>query len=194
MAYVSPGILSDLDFICHSTVKNMVDLMKYIRTIPDFPKPGILFYDISTLLASDRGFKLTIDALVERAKDFEFEAIAGIESRGFTFGSVLAYLLGVGLILVRKEGKLPGKTVRASYALEYGNAVLEVTDVAVQREGQKILIVDDLLATGGTAQAACSLLEGLGAEVTGCLFLIELIELPGRKNLAPKQIEAVIRV
>ncbi len=125
----------------------MADLAKYIREVPDFPKPGILFYDITTLLADPQGLKLTIDAMVEPFKGKQITQVIGVESRGFIFGSVLAYQLGVGMTLVRKPGKLPAKTISESYELEYGSDTLEMHEDALS-ENDKVLIVDDLLATG----------------------------------------------
>jgi adenine phosphoribosyltransferase len=160
--------------------------------VPDFPKEGILFYDITTLLKNEEALKATIDQLVERYQDKTIDAIAGIESRGFIFGVPLAYHLGVGFIPIRKPGKLPAETIAESYALEYGTNTLELHVDAVEK-GQKILIVDDLLATGGTAKATCSLVEKLGGEVAGLAFLVELTFLNGRDKLTDYDIFSLLK-
>ena len=158
----------------------MDQLKAKIRNIPDFPKPGILFYDITTLLRDGEGFGQAIDAVV------------GMESRGFIFGAAVADRLGTGFIPVRKPGKLPSKTVKASYDLEYGTDSLEMHCDAVDR-GTRVLVVDDLLATGGTAKATLSLLRGCGAEVVGVSFLIELVALGGRARLAGEHVSAILQ-
>lgn len=160
----------------------MVDLKKRIRNVPDFPKPGILFRDITPLLLDPEIFAIVNDLFHERYSNFEFDKIASIESRGFIFGSTLAYRVGKGFIPLRKPGKLPWKRVTESYKLEYGEASLEMHIDAVGR-GERILIVDDLLATGGTAAAAANLVESQGGEVAEISFLIELSELGGRRKL-----------
>ena len=159
-----------------------MDLKAHIRTIPDFPKPGILFYDITTLLQNARAFQHALDelhAVVERTRP---DHIAAIESRGFLFGAPLAALSKTGLVLVRKKGKLPGAVISHTYDLEYGTDTIEISEGFVQ-PGNRVLIVDDLLATGGTAGATRTLLESIGAEVVGTLCLIELIGLGGREKL-----------
>ena len=160
-----------------------VNLKKTIREVPGFPKPGINFKDITTLLRDKKAFKQAVDQLHLQAKKLKkVDAIAVIESRGFPFGSALAYKMGSGVILVRKPNKLPAKTVRQTYALEYGTDSLEMHTDAVKK-GQNILIVDDLLATGGTALAVAKLVEKLGGKVAGIAFVVELDILKGREKL-----------
>ena len=158
------------------------DLSRAIRDIPDFPKKGIIFKDITPLLANGALFHKAIDILAERYRDQKVDAVLGIESRGFILGAALAYRLGAGFCIVRKPGKLPYETRRASYQLEYGSDSLEIHSDAV-KPGARVLVVDDLLATGGTAAAACDLVAALGAEVVECAFLIELAFLKGREKL-----------
>jgi len=157
------------------------DLKALIRTIPDFPKPGIQFRDITTLLLDPVGFSTVIERMAAMV-DGPIDAIAGIEARGFVFGAALARELGSGLVLVRKRGKLPGKTLTEDYALEYGNDSLEMHDDAIP-QGARVLMVDDLLATGGTALAAARLLRGAGAELGQSLFVIDLPDLGGAAKL-----------
>lgn len=159
-------------------------LSAYIRDVPDFPKPGINFKDITTLLKDPAGLKLLVDQMAARCQDLGIDQVVGIESRGFILGVPLAYLLGTGFVLVRKAGKLPAATYRKEYALEYGTDVLEIHQDALQ-PGQKVLLVDDLLATGGTAEAAIALLQDIGAEVVAALFAIELTFLNGQEKLTP---------
>jgi len=168
----------------------MSDLRALIREIPDFPKPGILFRDITPLLANGPGLR---EAVAQIAAPFRGRAdvVLGIESRGFILGAPVAVELGVGLAIVRKPGKLPAATVSASYALEYGTDSLEIHADAVGH-GHRVLIVDDLLATGGTAAAAIGLVRRLGGHVTACSFLIELVGLGGRARLAPVDVHAVL--
>ncbi len=156
------------------------EIETYISKIPDYPKPGILFYDISTLISNDQAFKASIDKLYDLIKNYKFELIAGIDARGFIFASSLAYKLNKGFVMIRKKNKLPGKTISIDYDLEYGKDTLEVN---VNLKSKDILIVDDLLATGGTANAACKLLEKSGGTATCFLSLIELDFLNGRKNI-----------
>jgi adenine phosphoribosyltransferase len=170
----------------------MDNLKQRIRHVPDFPKPGILFYDVTTLLGDREGFALAVDAMVAAYKPGTVDLIVGIESRGFIFGAAMADRLVVGFAPVRKPGKLPSKTRSASYALEYGKDSLEVHEDAVQK-GQRVLIVDDLLATGGTAAATVGLIRGLGADVVGVQFLIELVALEGRKRLTGEKVNAVLQ-
>jgi adenine phosphoribosyltransferase len=158
------------------------ELKKSIRTIPDFPKPGILFYDVTTLFRSADTFRVAVDRFVERYRDEPIDALAAIEARGFVLAAALAHRLGLGLVLVRKQGRLPAAIENESYELEYGQAVVEVHRDAV-RAGQRILIVDDLLATGGTAAAAARLVRKLGGSVAGFAFLVELTFLGGRQRL-----------
>lgn len=166
-------------------------LKERIRHVPDFPKPGILFYDVTTLMKDPQGFKAAVDAMADPHKHAKIDVVVGIESRGFIFGSAVADRLKAGFAPVRKLGKLPAKTRKASYALEYGTDSLEIHEDAVHK-GQRILIVDDLLATGGTASAAVGLVRGLGADVTGVQFLIELVALNGREKLKGEQVGAVL--
>lgn len=167
-------------------------LASYIRSIPDFPKPGIVFRDITPLLASAEGLGASLAALTELTRDLEPDIVIGAEARGFLFGPALAHSLGAGFALARKPGALPHRTIRHEYALEYGTNVLELHEDAIP-EGARVLVHDDLLATGGTARALCSLAERLGGEVVGCAFLIELGFLPGREVLAPHGVHALIR-
>src|SRR5579871_2231876 len=160
----------------------MEQLKKKIRHVADFPKTGILFYDITTLLRDAAGFRTAIDSLIVPFKNSSVDLVVGMESRGFIFGSVVADRLGTGFVPVRKIGKLPSKTRRATYALEYGTDSLEIHDDAVT-SGQRVLIVDDLLATGGTAKATVELVKGSGGVVVGLAFLIELSGLDGRSRL-----------
>jgi adenine phosphoribosyltransferase len=170
----------------------MDQLKKKIRNVPDFPKAGILFYDITTLLRDAVGFRTSIDSLIAPFKAGSVDLVVGMESRGFIFGAVVADRLGAGFVPVRKVGKLPSKTRRATYALEYGTDSLEIHDDAVT-DGQRVLIVDDLLATGGTAKATLDLVKGSGGVVVGLAFLIELIGLDGRSRLAGENIHAVLK-
>ncbi len=162
-----------------------------IREVPDFPKPGILFYDITTLLKDPRGLRLVTDALAESASDLQVDLVAGMESRGFLFGPTLALRLGTGFALMRKPGKLPADTTSVTYDLEYGSDSLEIHTDAI-RPGQKVLIVDDLLATGGTAAAAVQLVEKLGGHVVGLSFVVELDFLRGRKLLAGHEVRSLL--
>ena len=160
----------------------MEHLKTLIREVPDFPKPGILFYDITTLLKDPAGLDQLSDALLERYAANPPDVVAGIEARGFIFGPLLAWRLKRGFVPIRKPGKLPSATSRIQYDLEYGQDTLEVHTDAVE-PGQKVLVVDDLLATGGTARAACDLIEQLGGRIHGLAFAVELTFLPGRKRL-----------
>lgn len=166
-------------------------LREWIRDIPDFPEPGILFRDITPLLQDPTALRDTVQALAAPWQDAELDYVAGIEARGFVFGPAVALALGVGFIAIRKAGKLPGKVASKEYALEYGTATIEVHSDAVQA-GQRVLVLDDVLATGGTAAAACELLEGLGASVAGLSFLIELLALEGRQRLGAHRIDSLI--
>lgn len=159
-----------------------IDFKKHIRSIPDFPKPGILFYDISTLLAHAAAWKAAIAQMAEAIRPHKPDLLAGIESRGFLVAAPLALALGTGFVMLRKQGKLPGLTVRHTYALEYGTDTIEIQHDAIQK-GQRVVVVDDLLATGGTMAAAVTLLRQLGAEVPAASFIIELSFLEGRKRL-----------
>ncbi|ROP83727.1 adenine phosphoribosyltransferase [Stella humosa] len=159
-----------------------MDLRPHIRTIPDFPKPGILFYDISTLLAHPGAWKSAMEKLAERVRPYRPDVLAGIDSRGFLTAAPLALLLGCGFVMVRKKGKLPGPTIPHSYALEYGTDTLEIQADAVE-PGQRVVLLDDLLATGGTAGAAVTLLRKVGAEVPALAVVMELAFLGGRARL-----------
>lgn len=167
-------------------------LKQLIREVPDFPKPGILFKDITTLLRDAGGLRTAIDCLVEPYREAQLDQVVGIESRGFILGAVIADRLGVGFVPVRKPGKLPAGTLSVSYALEYGTDTLEMHRDALG-PGQRVLVVDDLLATGGTARAAVSLVKECGAEVVAVAFLIELEALNGRAQLPGEQVLAVLR-
>ena len=167
------------------------DLKKTIREIPDFPKPGINFYDVSTLFREATAFHSAVERMVGRFRGQSIDALAGIEARGFVLASAMAYELGVGLVLVRKAGKLPGKTEEESYELEYGQASIEIHRDAVE-PGQRIAIVDDLLATGGTAAAAGRLVERLGGRFEGYAFMVELGFLDGRQALGESNVFSLI--
>ncbi len=168
-----------------------IDLAKYIRAIPDWPKKGILFRDITPLLADPKAFPTAVDALCAPFFGAGVQYVAAVEARGFIFGSAVAERLGAGFIPVRKKGKLPGATESATYELEYGVDTLEMHRDAIPR-GAKVLMVDDLLATGGTMRAACELIEKVGAHVVGIAFVIELTDLNGRQKLARHKIHALI--
>lgn len=159
-----------------------MNIKDHIRGIPDFPKPGILFYDISTLLAHPDAWSVAMGRVAREVRKFQPDILAGIESRGFLVAAPLALKLGCGFVMLRKKGKLPGKTVRYDYSLEYGTDSIEIQEDAVQK-GQRVVILDDLLATGGTMSAGVELLRQVGAEVTGAAALIELNFLPGRQRL-----------
>ena len=163
----------------------------YIRTIPDFPEPGIMFRNVTSILQSAEGLKLAIDEMIRLLDGVEFDVIAGAESRGFIFGVPIAYAMGKPFVPVRKAGKLPCETVSKSYDLEYGQATIEIHKDAIL-PGQKVVLVDDLIATGGTMEAAAELVEELGGEVVKMLFLIELSGLKGREKLAQYDVESVV--
>ncbi len=171
---------------------NMDQLKDKIRHVPDFPKAGILFYDITTLLQDPAGFRAAVDSLSLPFQDQGIEIVVGIESRGFIFGAAVADRIGAGFTPVRKPGKLPSQCVRATYDLEYGTDALEMHDDAIRR-GQRVLIVDDLLATGGTARATTDLVKRLGGDVHALAFLIELVALSGRNKLAGENIHTVLK-
>jgi adenine phosphoribosyltransferase len=171
---------------------NMEQLKSKIRHVPDFPKAGILFYDVTTLLQDPLGFRAAIESISSPFADQGIELVVGIESRGFIFGAAVADRIGAGFSPVRKPGKLPSRTLRATYDLEYGSDSLEMHDDAV-RQGQRVLIVDDLLATGGTARATGELVIRLGGTVHAFAFLIELVALKGREKLAGQQIHTVLK-
>lgn len=169
-----------------------MELAQLVRSIPDFPIKGILFRDITTLIRDGEALQETIDTLVEHYRDTDIEVIAAIEARGWIFGSPLAYELGAGFVPIRKPSKLPAEKVAVSYSLEYGQNTLEMHLDAIER-GTKVLIVDDLLATGGSAKAAVQLVEKLGGEVVGLAFLIELTDLHGRDKLKGYDVYSLIQ-
>jgi adenine phosphoribosyltransferase len=168
-----------------------VDLARFVRDIPDFPKPGILFKDITPLMADAGALNAAVETLADYARPLDVDVIIAAEARGFLLGPALARELGAGFVLARKPGKLPHQTVRAEYLLEYGTDALELHSDAVA-EGSRVLIHDDLLATGGTASALCSLVEQLGGQIAGCAFLIELAFLKGRERLAGYDVHALL--
>ena len=169
----------------------MNELRSLIREVPDFPKPGILFYDITTALKDPKGLAMIADQLAGSVAALDIDLVAGMEARGFLFGPLLAQRLGTGFALIRKPGKLPAATTSVSYALEYGTDTLEIHADAIE-PGQRVLIVDDLLATGGTAEAAVQLVEKLGGKVAGLAFLIELDFLNGRDKLQGHEILSLL--
>jgi adenine phosphoribosyltransferase len=169
----------------------MDDLKRHIRSVPDFPKEGILFYDISTLMKDAAAFRRAVDRMTWSWVDVEIDKVVGMESRGFIFAPILASRLNAGFVMVRKPGKLPAKTLVKAYGLEYGEDSLEMHEDAVEK-GERVLIVDDLLATGGTARATVKLVEEAGGRVQGLGFLIELVDLKGRERLSDHRIEALI--
>jgi len=170
----------------------MDDLKAYIREVPDFPKPGILFYDITTLLQDSLALRMTVDRFVWLFAKKHIDKVVGIESRGFMFGPIVAYDLNAGFVPVRKPGKLPYQKIRESYELEYGTDTVEMHNDAI-RPGEHVLVVDDLVATGGTALAAARMVESLGGIVAGFGFIIELTFLDGRKKLQGYEVESLIR-
>src|SRR5499433_3603932 len=174
------------------TSVNCEPLKKLIREVPDFPKKGILFYDITTLLKDKLGFATLIDALSEYYLPKQVDLVLGMEARGFIFGPALAYRLNAGFVPVRKPGKLPAETTKVSYDLEYGSNTLEIHKDAIQK-GQRVIIVDDLLATGGTAEATAKLAKSLGAEIAGLGFVVELDFLNGRDKLKPYDVFSLLR-
>lgn len=167
------------------------DLKQYIRSVKDFPKPGIMFRDITTILKDPVAFKLTAKMLFERAENLDVTKVVGIESRGFIFGSMLAEKLDVGFVPIRKPGKLPAETLSETYALEYGTDTIEIHKDAI-KPGDKVLLHDDLLATGGTAEAACKLIEKLGGKVLQASFIIELSFLNGREHLKNYDVQCLV--
>jgi adenine phosphoribosyltransferase len=160
----------------------MKTIQDYIRTIPDFPAPGIMFRDVTTLFSDARGFRMAVDQLLHPYSGLRIDKVAGLEARGFILGGAVAHQLSAGFVPIRKKGKLPGRTIAQGYNLEYGAAVMEVHEDALQ-PGEKVLLVDDLLATGGTAEAGINLIERLGGQVVGCAFVIDLPDLGGRRKL-----------
>lgn len=170
----------------------MKKLEEYVRSIPDFPEKGIIFRDVTSVLQDADGLKLAIDSMQELLKDVDFDVVVGAESRGFVFGTPIAYNLHKPFVLVRKKGKLPCETISKEYDLEYGSAVIEMHKDSI-KPGQKVVLVDDLIATGGTIQAAAELVEALGGEVVKIIFLMELAGLKGREKLARYDVASVIR-
>ena len=170
----------------------MEELKKQIREVPDFPKPGILFYDLTTLLKDRDGLRSVMDILTDEYKEKEIDRVIGIESRGFIFAPALAYNLNAGFVLVRKKGKLPAESISASYDLEYGQDVLEMHKDSIE-PGQRVLIVDDLIATGGTAAATVQMVRQLEGEVVGLAFIVELESLKGREKLDGAEIFSVLK-
>ena len=162
-----------------------MNLKKYIRSIPDYPKKGILFRDITTLIKNPEAFKFTNDKIIELSKDIEFDKVSAIESRGFIFASTVSYLTQKPLVLLRKKNKLPAERHSVDFQLEYGQATIEVHKDSIEKK-EKILIIDDLIATGGTAEAAAKLIEMSGGTVAGFIFIINLFDLPGNKLLKDK--------
>lgn len=169
-----------------------MELRPFIRDVPDFPKKGILFKDICPLLQSPKAFSQAVDDFARRFKDRRVDVVVGIESRGFIFGAALAYKMGTAFVPVRKVGKLPSEVIQESYALEYGNSTVEMHRDAIV-PGQRVLLVDDLLATGGTMSAAVNLVKRLGGEVIGTAFLVELTFLDGRKALSGQEVVSLIQ-
>lgn len=176
-----------LQAACFKQVANtggapMKTVKDYIRTIVDFPHEGILFRDVTTLFADPRGFRMAVDQMLHPYAGQRIDVVVGLEARGFILGGAIAHQLGTGFVPIRKKGKLPGTTISQDYKLEYGEAVVEIHDDAI-RAGQTVLIVDDLLATGGTAEAGIRLVERLGGVIAGCAFIVDLPDLGGRKRL-----------
>ncbi|MGY5847103.1 adenine phosphoribosyltransferase [Salegentibacter sp. HM20] len=170
----------------------MKELEKFIRDVPNFPKPGVVYKDITPMLQDPEAMQLAVNAFLERLKGAKIDKVVGIESRGFFFATLLAQKLNAGFVPIRKPGKLPYKTHKESYSLEYGNDALEIHQDAI-RPGEKVLIHDDVLATGGTALAACNLVEKLGGEIVQCNFLVELEFLKGREKLQEQQVESLLK-
>ena len=166
----------------------MASVTDYIRTIPDFPHKGIMFRDVTTLFADPRGFRMAVDQMLHPYAGRAIDKVVGLEARGFILGGAIAHQLSVGFVPIRKAGKLPGKVISQDYTLEYGEATVELHDDAIAA-GEKVLIVDDLLATGGTAEAGIKLIERLGGEIVGCAFVIDLPDLGGRARLEAMGIE-----
>ena len=173
-----------------TTLENYEYVRENVRIVPDFPKKGIQFLDITTAVKNKKAMQLMIDFLYEKFKDEKVDYIAGIESRGFIFGAALAYKLNAGFVPIRKPNKLPAKTIKESYSLEYGNDTIEMHEDAV-RKGDRVVIIDDLLATGGTAVAACNLLKRVGADVVASAFIIELDPLKGREKIEAAGVKVI---
>lgn len=169
----------------------MKKLEEYVRSIPDFPEKGIIFRDVTSVLQDADGLQLAVDTMQEKVKDLTYDVVAGAESRGFIFGTPIAYNQHKPFVLIRKKGKLPCETISTDYDLEYGKATIEIHKDAI-KPGQKVLLVDDLIATGGTTKAMIKLIEELGGEVVGCVFMIELAGLNGREKLKGYRVESAI--
>lgn len=169
----------------------MKELKDYVRSIKDFPEPGIIFRDVTSVLQDADGLKLAIDSMIALLDGVQFDVIAGAESRGFILGAPIAYAMGKPFVLIRKKGKLPCETIEQTYDLEYGSATIEMHKDSI-KPGQKVVIVDDLIATGGTVEAAIKLVEQLGGEVVKAIFMIELAGLKGREKLAGYEVESAI--
>lgn len=169
----------------------MKKLEEYVRSIPDFPEEGIIFRDVTSVLQDGEGLKLAIDTMQDLVKDLAYDVVAGAESRGFIFGTPIAYNRGKPFVLIRKKGKLPCETIQKEYELEYGKAIIEMHKDAI-KPGQKVLLVDDLIATGGTTKAMIELVEALGGEVVGVLVLMELAGLKGRQKIEGYRLDAAI--
>ena len=169
----------------------MKTVKDYIRTIVDFPHEGIMFRDVTTLFADPRGFRMCIDQMLHPYAGQPIDKVVGLEARGFILGGAIAHQLGTGFVPVRKKGKLPGNTISQDYKLEYGEAIVEIHDDAIEA-GERILVVDDLLATGGTAEAGIKLIERLGGDIIGCSFIVDLPELGGRKKLQSMNMEVQV--
>lgn len=169
----------------------MKTLQDYVTEIPDFPKEGILFRDVTTILSDAEGFHMAIDGLIDLVKDKDFDLVIGTESRGFLFGAPVAYALGKGFVLARKKGKLPRDTVSASYDLEYGQATLEMHRDSI-KPGQKVVLIDDLIATGGTTEAVIKMVKELGGEIVKVAFVMELAGLNGREKLKGLDVDSLI--
>lgn len=172
-------------------MQDRYEIDQYVRSIPDFPEPGIIFRDITSIIQSPEGLKKSIDGMVESLKDIEFDIVVGPESRGFIFGMPVAYMLGKGFVPVRKKGKLPCETIEKEYALEYGTAIVEMHKDAI-KPGDKVVIVDDLVATGGTIEAIIQMIESLGGEVVKIQFVMELAGLNGREKLKNYDVDSLI--
>ena len=170
----------------------MKKLEEYVRSIPDFPQKGVIFRDVTSVLEDAQGLRLAIDTMQDLVRDLEFDAVVGAESRGFIFGAPIAYNCRKPLVLIRKKGKLPCETISREYDLEYGTAEIEIHRDAI-RPGQKVLIVDDLIATGGTTEAMIRLVESLGGQVVGVVVLMELMGLKGREKIAGYRLESAIQ-
>ncbi len=170
----------------------MKDLKDYVVSIPDFPKKGIIFRDVTGVLEDPDGYRMAVDALAEKLEGLDFDMLAGIEARGFLFAATLAYNMHKGVLLIRKKGKLPRKTLEQSYDLEYGSATIEIHEESV-KPGMKVVLVDDLLATGGSLSAAASLVEMAGGEVAKIIALMELVDLKGREVLGKYDFDSILK-